>query len=186
MGHAQLLSKPIDREKLYLYLVVSKESVNAALVREEKKVQWPMYYVSKRLLDTETRYLELEKLVLALVIASRKLRSYFHTHSIEILTNYPLHQVLPKPKTSERLLNWAIELGQFNLNYKPNMAIKGQVLTNFIVKFTYSNTTKVAGTTGSAKATKGVEMGMGMETTPSARNNGPSMWMVPLMRMDQE
>ena len=64
--------------------------MNAALIREEKKVQWPVYYVSKRLLDAETQYPELEKLALALVIMSRKLRSYFHAHTIEVLTNYPL------------------------------------------------------------------------------------------------
>ena len=44
------------RGKLYLYLVVSEEIVSTALVREEEKVQWPVYYVSKKLLDTETRY----------------------------------------------------------------------------------------------------------------------------------
>ena len=49
-----------------------------------------MYYVSKRLLDAETRYSKLEKLVLAIVIASRKLRSYFHAYLIEVLTNYLL------------------------------------------------------------------------------------------------
>ena len=90
MGHPPLLSKPIDGEKLYLYLTVSKEIVSPALVREEEKVQWPVYYVSKRLLDTETRYPELEKLTLALVIASKKLRPYFHAHSIEVLKNYPI------------------------------------------------------------------------------------------------
>ena len=86
--------KPINEEKLYLYVTVFKEVVSAALVREEKKVQWLVYYVSKRLLDTETQYLELEKLVLDLVIMSRKLRPYFHAHSINVLTNYLLHQVL--------------------------------------------------------------------------------------------
>ena len=34
-----LLSKPIEVEKLYLYLTVFKEAVNVALVREEEKVQ---------------------------------------------------------------------------------------------------------------------------------------------------
>ena len=45
----------------------------------------------KRLLDAETRYPELEKLALALVVASKKLRLYFHAHSIKVLTNYSLH-----------------------------------------------------------------------------------------------
>ena len=60
--------------------------------------------MSKRLLDVETRYLKLEKLALALVVVSRKLRPYFHAHSIEVLTNYPLRQVLQKPEASGRLL----------------------------------------------------------------------------------
>ena len=69
--------------------------------------------MSKKLLDAETRYPKLEKLALALMVASSKLMSYFHAHPIEILTNYPLHQVLQKPEASGRLLKWAIELRQF-------------------------------------------------------------------------
>ena len=67
--------------------------------------------MSKSLLNTETRCLELEKLALALIIASRKLRSYFHAHSIEVLINCLLRKVLQKPEASGRLLKWAIELG---------------------------------------------------------------------------
>ena len=73
--------------------------------------------MTKRLIDAETRYPELEKLALTLVVASRKLRPYFHTHLIEVLTNYPLLQVLQKSEASGRLLKWAIELGQFDLNF---------------------------------------------------------------------
>ena len=67
--------------------------------------------MSKRLLYVETRYLELKKLVLALVVTSRKLRPYFQALSIEVLTNYPLRQVLQKPEALGKLLKWAIELG---------------------------------------------------------------------------
>ena len=74
------------------------------MVREEDKVQWSVYYMSIRLLDAETRYLELEKLALALMVASRKLKPYFYAHPIEVLTNYPMHQVLQKLKASGRLL----------------------------------------------------------------------------------
>ena len=113
------MSKPIDREKLYLYLAAAKKVVSAALVRKEEKVQWPMCYVRKRLVDVKTRYPELEKLTLALATASRKLRPYFHAHSIEVLTNYYLHQVLQMPEASGRLLKWLIKLGQFDVNYHP-------------------------------------------------------------------
>ena len=50
------------------------------MVREEKKVQWLVYYVSKRLLDAETRYPELEKLTLTVVVTSRIL-SFTFTHT---------------------------------------------------------------------------------------------------------
>ena len=89
MGQPPLLSKTIEGENLYLYLVVSKETVSATLVRKEEIIQWHVYYVSKRLLDAEIRYPELEKLALALRISSRKLRPYFYSHTIEVLMNYP-------------------------------------------------------------------------------------------------
>ena len=78
----------------------------------------------------------MEKLALALVIASRKLRSYFHSHVIRVLTNYPLRQVLQKLDASGHLLKWAIELSQFNIEFTPGTAIKGQALVNFITEFT--------------------------------------------------
>ena len=49
-----------------MYLVVFNEVVSVTLVREEEKVQWLVYYVSKRLIDAKTRNPKLEKLTLAL------------------------------------------------------------------------------------------------------------------------
>ena len=116
--------------------MVSEYAVSRALIREEEKVQWPAYYISERLIDTETRYPEMEKLALALVITSQKLRLYFHSHTICILTNYLLRQVLQKSDASVCLLKWAIELSQFNIVFMPRPAIKGQALADFIAKFT--------------------------------------------------
>ena len=62
---------------MYLYLAVSLDVISVALVREAEKVQWFVYYVTKRLLDAETRYGELEKLAYALVMASLKMQPYF-------------------------------------------------------------------------------------------------------------
>ena len=67
---ALLLSKPQDGEMLFLYLAVSEHSVSAVLVREDEGKQSPIYYVSKSLLDAESRYSQLEKLALALVTAA--------------------------------------------------------------------------------------------------------------------
>ncbi|KAL5558840.1 hypothetical protein UlMin_035051 [Ulmus minor] len=77
LGKPPLLSKPHEGDFLILYLAVSKGAVSSALVREEDGIQWPIYYTSKSLLDAETRYPEIEKLALALMVAARKLRPYF-------------------------------------------------------------------------------------------------------------
>ena len=76
--------------------------------------------MTKSLLDVETKYPELEKLALALMVASKKLRPYFHAHPIEVLTNYPLRQVLQNSEASGMLLKWAIELGQLKVNFHPD------------------------------------------------------------------
>ena len=78
----------------------------------------------------------MDKLILALVTAARKLRPYFQAHTIEVPTEYPIKQVLHKPETSGRLMKWAIELSEFDIRYKPKTAIKGQVLADFVMEFT--------------------------------------------------
>ena len=83
-------------------------AVNAVLIREEDKVQKPLYYISKVLMGVETRYLKIEKLTYALLIAARKLQHYFQAHPIVVLTDQPLKQILQRPDTSGRLLKWSI------------------------------------------------------------------------------
>ena len=97
-----LLSKPSPGETLYLYLSVASNAVSSVLVREEDRRQSPVYYVSRALLDTETRYSMMEKLALALVTSSKKLRPYFQCHPIVVVSNYPLRNVLHKPDLSGR------------------------------------------------------------------------------------
>ena len=123
-------------KELTVYLGVSQHTVSTTLVQEEYWVQYPVHYVSHRLLDTKMRYNPIEKLAYSLVVASRKLRPYFQAHRIGVLTKYPLKQILQKPDSSGHLLKWSIELTQFDIEYKPRFAVKRQVLTDFITEFT--------------------------------------------------
>ena len=84
----------------------------------------------------------MEKLILALVTATRKLRPYFQAHTIEVPTEYPMKQVLHKPETSGRLMKWAIELSEFDIRYKPKTTIKGQILADFVMEFTSTEPTE--------------------------------------------
>ena len=77
MGRAPLLANPKDGEKLIIYLGVSQHALSTTLVRGEDGMQYPVYYVSKSLVDAETRCMPMEKLAYYLIIASRKLRPYF-------------------------------------------------------------------------------------------------------------
>ena len=106
------------------------------LVREEEAKQFPVYYVSKSLLDVETRYTQLENLALALVTAARKLRPYFQCHPIAVLTTYPLKSILHKPELSGRLTKWTVELSEYDITFQPRTALKSQVLADFIIDFT--------------------------------------------------
>lgn len=56
MGRPPLLTKLKDGEKLTLYLGVSQHALSTALIRAEQGVHHPVYYVSKSLVDAETRY----------------------------------------------------------------------------------------------------------------------------------
>ena len=86
---APVLIAPGPGEDLFMYLLVSEHAVNAMLLKDQG-VQQLVYYISKTLVDVETRYLPLKKLVLALVHATRKLPQYFQAHTVFVLTEYPL------------------------------------------------------------------------------------------------
>ena len=139
MAEPPLLSKPVEGENLYVYLAVSEQALSAVLGREESKVQKPVYYVSKVLHGAELNYSVIEKFSLAMITASRKLRPYFQSHKIEVLTDQPLHNVIHSPKASGRSIKWAIELGEFDIRYKPRTAIKAQALADFLVECTIGN-----------------------------------------------
>ncbi|XP_074301182.1 uncharacterized protein LOC141632541 [Silene latifolia] len=110
-------------------------TVSAVLVREQEGSQHPVYYISKSLLPAETRYTSLEKLVLALVTASHKFRPYFESHTISVITNYPLKTIMRKPELSGRMAKWSVHLSGYNLKFEPRTTIKSQALAEFVSDF---------------------------------------------------
>uniref|UniRef100_A0A2N9ER72 RNA-directed DNA polymerase n=1 Tax=Fagus sylvatica TaxID=28930 RepID=A0A2N9ER72_FAGSY len=113
-----------------------EELKSSALIREDGGTQLLVYYTSKAFQGAEERYPAMEKLALALVIAARKLRPYFQSHKIIVLTNHPLRKAMNKPDAVGRLIQWAVELSEFDIEYHPRQAIKAQALADFIAEFT--------------------------------------------------
>ncbi|XP_010430672.1 PREDICTED: uncharacterized protein LOC104714901 [Camelina sativa] len=112
-----VLAKPEQRETLYLYIAISCSAVSGVLVREDRGEQHPIFY-----------------LAYAVVISARKLRPYFQSHTVEVLTNQPLRTILHSPSQSGGLAKWAVELSEYDIEYKNCTCTKSQVLADFLVE----------------------------------------------------
>jgi len=119
-----VLSKLEVDEKPYLYVSVSDHAVSGVLIREDRGEEKPIYYISKSMMDLETRYTMMEKLALAVVTSAWKLRPYFQSHPIEVLSNQPLRTILHSPNQSGRLAKWAVEFSEYDIEYKNKVAMK--------------------------------------------------------------
>ena len=84
------MSSPKADEVLFAYIAVALHTVSLVLLRDDNGVQRPVYYVSKSLHEAEVRYLPLEKAILAVMYATRKLPHYFQAHTVIVLTQLPL------------------------------------------------------------------------------------------------
>ena len=137
LSNPPLLSLSKEGENLHLYLAVSATAVNAALIREEGKKQLLVYYVSQAFQWAEPKYPRIEKIAFALIVASCKLRQYFQENPILVMTDQPTKKSMNKPEAVGRMVQWAIELSQFDIEYHPRTAIKAQALVDFIAEFTF-------------------------------------------------
>ena len=81
-----IMSSPEVDEVLFVYIVVAPHAVSLVLIQVDSGIQKPIYYVSKSLHETEIFYLSLEKAILAVMHATRKLPHYFQTHIVIVLT----------------------------------------------------------------------------------------------------
>ena len=135
LGSVPILSKAEDGEELFLYLAVTDVAISSVLIRLHEGVEKPVYFLSKTLLDAETRYSHLEKLALALVYSAQRLRPYFQACKITVVTSFPLKNIIERADKSSRMEKWAAILAQHSLHYKPRTAIKAQAIADFLVDF---------------------------------------------------
>ena len=136
------VDSPRTRGGIIHDLLVSEHTVSALLLRDQG-VQQPIYYVSKSLVNAKTRYLPLEKLVLALVHAKRKLPLYFQAHTVYVLTEYHLQLLLKRLDFTGRIAKWGTRLGSFDIRYRSRSLMKGQVLVDFVAEFSLSKEMEV-------------------------------------------
>ena len=67
----------------------------------------------------------MEKLAFALIIAARRLKPYFYAHTIVALTDKPLRKAMSSREAAGRMALWAVELSEFDIQYRLRTAVKG-------------------------------------------------------------
>ena len=123
---------------MFAYIAVASYAVSLVLIRVDDGVQRPVYYVSKSLHEAEVCYLPLEKAILTVVHAKRKLPHYFQSHTIVVLIQLPLRALLRSADFTGRIPKWGTILGAFDIKYIPCTSVKGQVLADLVAKFAKS------------------------------------------------
>nr|GEV57354.1 reverse transcriptase domain-containing protein [Tanacetum cinerariifolium] len=129
-----MLTAPKENEELIMYLAAAKEAISAVLMTKRDGKQVPVYFISRALQGPEINYTLMEKIILALVSASKRLKRYFQAHTIVVITDQPIKQLLSNPELTGRLLKWRFVLGEHDIQYRPRTSVKGQILSDFIME----------------------------------------------------
>ncbi|GKF45741.1 reverse transcriptase domain-containing protein, partial [Tanacetum coccineum] len=95
-----MLTAPVQGEVLMMYLTALIESISVALLAKREEEQVPIYFVSRVLQGDELNYPGIEKLILALVHAARRLRRKSDETPKDYLIEVPLED--NKKETKEK------------------------------------------------------------------------------------
>jgi hypothetical protein len=99
------------------------------------KQQLPVYFISEVLTGSKRYYSKIEKIFYAGVMSARKLHHYFYAHTMHVLTNQPLNDIIGNRDSSGRISKWAMELSEHVMDFENRSAIKSQIITDFVVEW---------------------------------------------------
>ena len=122
------LTPPAPGAPLLLYVEASQSAVSAALVQEkldgQVKKQAPVYFVSEVLSLSKKNYTKLEKVLYAVLMASRKLRHYFQAYRIIVPPSQHLKDIMRNREATGRIGKWVVELNEFTIDYVHRSSIQ--------------------------------------------------------------
>jgi ribonuclease HI len=71
----------------------------------------------------------------AVILTRRKLRHYFESHPVTVVSSFPLGEIIHCREASGRIAKWAVEIMGETISFAPRKAIKSQVLADFVAKW---------------------------------------------------
>jgi hypothetical protein len=135
MARPLVLVPPQQDMPFYIYLSVGDTSITSVVVQVYDGKEKVVFYLSRRMLDMETRYHEIEKLCLYLFFTCTKLwHILLFVEIIVICRSDAIKLMLSAPMLKGRLRKWMFALSEFNIWYQPAKAVKGQALADLIAK----------------------------------------------------
>ncbi|CAN6554731.1 unnamed protein product [Malus baccata var. baccata] len=132
-----VLVPPQRGKPLKLYISTSDKSIGSLLAQNnEGGKEQAVYYLSRILIEVETRYSPVERLCLALYFTANKLRHYMLPCHVHIITNTDvIKYMLSKPMLTGRIRKWILALSEFSFQYVPQRAVKGQAIADFLAEY---------------------------------------------------
>jgi ribonuclease HI len=85
--------------------------------------------------ETKIRYPQIQKLLYAVILTRRKLRHYFESHPVTVVSSFPLWEIIQCREASGRIAKWAVEILGETISFAPWKAIKSQVLADFVAEW---------------------------------------------------
>uniref|UniRef100_A0A2N9FYD7 Uncharacterized protein n=1 Tax=Fagus sylvatica TaxID=28930 RepID=A0A2N9FYD7_FAGSY len=133
-----ILVPPTPGRPLILYLTVQETSMGCMLGQQDEtgKKEQAIYYLSKKFIEPETRYLLVEKTCCALAWASKKLRQYMLYYTTWLVSRMdPIKYIFEKPALTGKIARWQVLLSEFDILFVARKAIKGQAIADYLADY---------------------------------------------------
>ena len=136
MMNLPIVQAPVHRKPLLHYLASSLFAIGALIAQKDGGgVEKPVYYISRALRDAETHYPRAERVCLAIVYASQRLRHYFLAYEVNLMTKSHMIKVLRQPILSSKISQWLLQLSQYELKAETPKMVKSQTIADLLAQF---------------------------------------------------
>ncbi|RVW28405.1 Retrovirus-related Pol polyprotein from transposon 297 [Vitis vinifera] len=135
-----ILVPPTPGRPLILYLSISDMALGCMLAQlDDSRKKRVIYYLSKRMLEYEMRYVMTEHICLALVWATRRLKHYMTEYSACLISRLdPLRYLFDRSTLTGRLMRWLVLLTEFDIQYVSQKSIMGSIVVDHLASLQIS------------------------------------------------